>query len=457
MPISAQSLKNLTDKRTVIIMAYAKAGLGHLRVTNALYNELPKEAFIALLRSADTSTEHLHRITSAHKFTRSIMESTQNGLLENVFTKLYKAFLKQNTDIVYNQISAILTQRMEVPKQVVIIATHFGLAHQISYIKRKLEKENNIKVYLVVQVTDDSPQKVWYVEGADIIFTPSEHTKNKLEEYANISSNKYSHTQQDKTPKFIAINYPLAPDLFKNLKENEFEDKMKQVDITKKSEINVMVPISGAAVGMDFYIKLIPMIHSLNNRIRFYIAVKHAPFTKDFIQKISSLDYVKVFTSADYRDIVDIYDELYKLMIFSIEISKPSEQAFKCLLNPRQRGGVFMFFANPVGRQEFDNLAYLRREKLIPSEGENKLLWKDRNSVFDNKELSELIKASRGLELPFHSETSAAFINKCINSGLIKNALEHQKFKSYANGAEIFWKTVDDLLERNPPSITTII
>ena len=102
-------------------------------------------------------------------------------------------------------------------------------------------------------------------------------------------------------------------------------------------------------------------------------------------------------------------------------------------------------------------MAYLRREKLIPSEGENKLLWKDRNSVFDNKELSELIKASRGLELPFHSETSAAFINKCINSGLIKNALEHQKFKSYANGAEIFWKTVDDLLERNPPPITSII
>src|SRR3990172_7645813 len=115
MPISAQSLKNLTDKRTVIIMAYAKAGLGHLRVTNALYNELPKESFIALLRSSDSSTEYLHRITSSH-----------------IFTKLYKAFLKDNTDMVYNQISAILTQRMQVPNKVVIVATHFGLAHQIS-------------------------------------------------------------------------------------------------------------------------------------------------------------------------------------------------------------------------------------------------------------------------------------------------------------------------------------
>ncbi|HLB51571.1 hypothetical protein A3F07_01565 [candidate division WWE3 bacterium RIFCSPHIGHO2_12_FULL_38_15] len=449
MPVTAQKFKNLTDDKTIIIMAYAKAGLGHLRVTNALYNELPKESFIALLRSSDSSTEYLHRITSSHSFTRSLMEKTQNGLLENIFTKLYKAFLKDNTDMVYNQISAILTQRMQVPNKVVIVATHFGLAHQISYIKKRLEKENNLKMYLIVQVTDDSPQKVWYVEGADLIFTPSLLTKVKLEEYAQISNKK----EENKKPKIIASTYPLAPDLFKNLTDREFEEKINQADISKSSEINIMVPISGAAVGMDFYIKLLPMIHSLNNRSRFYLVVKQAPFTKDFINKISNLDYVKVFTSGDYRDIVDIYDELYKLMTFSIEISKPSEQAFKCLLNPSQRGGVFMFFANPVGRQEFDNLAYLRREKLIPSEYENKLLWKNHNTIFDNKSAVELIKTSRGLELPFHSEASAVFINKCLNSGLLKKSLEYQKFKTFPKGTEIFWNKVDELLEKNPPPI----
>jgi len=433
MQNAAHTFKNLIDKKTIIIMAYAKAGLGHLRVTDALYNALPQEAFAVLLRSTDSSTEHLHRITSTHKFTRNLLEKTQNGLLENVFAKIYKAFLKQNTEIVHSQISAILTQRMEVPKKVVIVATHFGLAHQISHIKESLEKENGIKVYLVVQVTDDSPQKVWYVEGADIIFTPSAHTQSKLKEYAKNS--------RAKKPKIISIPYPLAPDLSKDLTDKEFEERINQVDISKRSEINIMVPISGAAVGMDFYTKLIPLMYSLNNRMRFYIVVKHAPFTKVFIHKISTLDYVKVFTSGDYRDIVEIYDELYKYKVFSMEITKPSEQAFKCLLNPSQRGGVFMFFANPVGRQERDNLAYLKRGKLIPYARENKVLWNNSNvdTLFDKKTI-------RGLELPFHSEASAAFINKCLNSESLKKALENYKSKPRTNGVGIFWDRVDKLL-----------
>lgn len=60
-----KSLEPLKDKSLLIIFAYAPAGLGHLRVTDALYQGLPKDINTPLiLGSQDETITYLHRLMS---------------------------------------------------------------------------------------------------------------------------------------------------------------------------------------------------------------------------------------------------------------------------------------------------------------------------------------------------------------------------------------------------------
>lgn len=62
------SLAALSKKSTLVILAYSPTGLGHLRVTNALYEGLPKDISPILLGAQDKTTGNLHRFVSAHPF-----------------------------------------------------------------------------------------------------------------------------------------------------------------------------------------------------------------------------------------------------------------------------------------------------------------------------------------------------------------------------------------------------
>ena len=175
-----EEAKILKNKETVIILAYAPAGLGHLRVTDALYHGLPKTANPLLLGSQDKSITRIHRILSIHPIFRFFFELGQSGIPQYIVTYVYRNYLWLLTKLIYQQLTTILDQRIEETKTVLIIATHFGLAHQIAAIKDKLAKERKVKIVLAVQVTDDSPQYMWYIPGADLTFVPSEYTRREL-------------------------------------------------------------------------------------------------------------------------------------------------------------------------------------------------------------------------------------------------------------------------------------
>ena len=76
------------------------------------------------------------------------------------------------------------------------------------------------------------------------------------------------------------------------------------------------------------------------------------------------------------REVVDHYDVLLEKKIISLEVTKPSEQAFKGLLGTQSRGGVILLFSQPVGSQEYDNLDFLVRHSLVPSKETNLRLWR---------------------------------------------------------------------------------
>src|SRR5579871_5517363 len=170
----------LFDPSLVIVFATAPAGLGHLRVTDALYHGLPKEANVVLLGAQDKSISSLYRFISIHPITRQMMEWVQHGYPEELFTLGYRYYLRSQTELLLQQLQTILDERMNVPRSMLIVATHFALAHQLAQIKEYLMKKTSTRIFLAVQVTDDSPQMIWYVQGADAIFVPSDVTRKKL-------------------------------------------------------------------------------------------------------------------------------------------------------------------------------------------------------------------------------------------------------------------------------------
>lgn len=438
-----QNLNSLSQKALMIVFTYAPAGLGHMRVTDALYEGLPKNITPVLLGSQDTSISNIHRLTSVNFLGRKIMEMTQRGLLEDIFAYFYRSYLRANTQILSEQMLTLLDQRLELAKTVLVVSTHFGLAHQIAAIKEKLQYERKIKVFLAVQVTDDSPQHMWYVPDADLIFVPSEKTKQELL--------RYGKNSKLKPVDIIVSPYPVSL----NLREALSQDKKLNKELQSVKEggvpINIAVPVSGAAVQLSFFTKLLSGLFYKSDRFKFHIISRAANYTKDFLSLMISKPYVRLHVSDHYREVVNKYEEVYKKNPILLEITKPSEQAFKALLSPNQSGGAILLFSEAVGRQEYDNLAFLQRHKLIPTLHEHQRLWhlSDSNQNLSGDDRFMLLNW-RGLILPNRSAQAIQFIWWCLNQNIFRDMLKF-KFKDKNNeiadnGVSIFWEHVSKYL-----------
>lgn len=434
----------------MLVFSYSPAGLGHLRVTEALYDGLPSKVTPILLGSQDKSITNIHRLVSLHPLMRSLFEWAQSpGTQEYFFTHLYRMSLRRGAKLLYKQVVTLLEQRLERPKTLLIIATHFGLAHQIAAIKDKLEKEQKIKVVLVVIVTDDSPQFIWYVDRADLIFVPSVYTQKKLQAYAG-------KTKQSKT-RIIVNPYPVSPVLNQELSINKFQERIAQLDNKQQSRMHFVFPVSGAAIGMDFFVKLVDQLYAKCARCFFHIVAKTSLYTLPYLNELMSRPYVKLHLANSDRETVDLYEQVYRQNNFALEITKPSEQAFKALIPNHKVGGSILLFAEPVGRQEIDNLNFMVKHGLIPNLTQQRYLWslaqkKAELNVLKNKpDLWEKSQYWRGVVLPHHSHNSAQFIWWGHNSGLfkrmMKNTRQSPQVQDFAeevspNGVITFWDKV---------------
>lgn len=438
------------DKSLVVIFTYALAGLGHLRVTKALSEGLPKDIDPVLFGSFDKNIQGIHSFISVHKITRDLMEWVQRGQPQKIFTRLYRKYLRSHTDVWYSQISLIFDQKIDVPRNIVVVATHFGLAHQLAVIKDKIEKEEGVKIFLVVQVTDDTPQYIWYVPGADLTFVPSEFTKKGLEEYG----------KQEKLPpiKIEVLPYPISPILDKKIDESRLDDRLGQLDPTCSKTINVCLPVSGAAVDMEFYSALIKKLDKKCPWFNFHVVLRDVPFTQLFMQKLKNRENVHLYTSPHDRRVVTLYEDTYVNNVISLEVTKPSEQAFKVLYDTNQIGGSVILFAKPVGRQEQDNLDFMRRHGFILSVEERDFLWKKslNDESLGNDELNHIFsdeKKVRGIELPFGSTNASNFIYWALKNGVLKRISEHglkapkmDNIETRSDGVKLFWDRIGKML-----------
>lgn len=422
-------LKTLTSKDTLVILTFAKAGLGHLRVTYALLEALPKGTRSSIFSTLDTTTTFMHRLTSTNPVLRELAELTQHGLAERIFTSLYTRILRLKANALLPQIEATLNNLKPRPKRVIFVSTHFGLAHQLAALKLKLNEVSKVEASLVVVVTDDSPQRAWSVPGADLTVVPSKLTKLRLN-----------------APNTKVVHYPLSTKLGHELKMAKFLYKFKQASPDSRVKIKVSLPVSGAAVGLGFYESLAISLHKLEPRFTFHITSRDSAYTKSFLERIEKLPQAKVYKYEYDRAVVANYNKIISQNTIAYEVTKPSEQAFKALYSPKQSGGVILLFAHPVGRQEYDNLAYLSRNKLIPSKEDQNLLW---TLSRQNKEIPAalLTKARnwRGVRLPRGSGKSALFINWMLNVGVFRQMMGFDK-KDKSRGATDIWKLVNDIV-----------
>lgn len=446
--------KVLGQKSLVLVFTYAPTGLGHLRVTKALYEGLPKGVNPILLGAQAKNISAFHRITSIHPLTRTLFEIAQNGIFEDVFSQVYRNYLHSTTATLYQQLVSILDQQIQLPKTLLVVATHFSLAQQLSEIKTKLAREKKIQVFLIVQLTDDTPQHIWYVPRADLTFVPSERTREELARYGRLA--------RLPPTRFVVTPYPVSPLLAKPLSQTEYAERLLQILKNRENIIHASIPISGAAVGLDFYRKLFPTLNSLSARFCFHIVCKIAPYTQRFLHQLLKYNYIRLHTSNHDREIVDKYEQMYLRHVISLEITKPSEQAFKALISPQQVGGAILYLATPVGRQEYDNVYFLRRHNLIPLESEQEYLWSLSNESKNmrSQTAKKLFKDAvhwRGLRLPDDPIQAAKFINWSVQCGLLNRMIRWRITRRNENrhahelrsdGVEQFWKEVTGFLNK---------
>ena len=383
-----------------------------MRVTDALFHGLPEGTDSEIIGSYDKSIENIHRFTSIHPVVRRIYEWALDGPLMFFFTRIYKSTLKRSTKTLYKQITDSITKRTIIPRRILVVATHFAIAHQLTVIKEKIEKEKNVKIFLVVQVTDDYAHPMWYVDGADLIVVPSHKT---MDSFADIGRKLMLPAV-----KFAVAPYPLSPFLSLPLTSEELTERLGSTAANRDDFINVSIPVSGAAANLMFYKELVNAMGTISQRFIFHIVSRVAPYTKMFLDDISKKGFVKVHSSADDREIVDSYDAEFEKEVMCLEVTKPSEQAFKALVGAESRGGVIMFFSEPFGPQEKSNIAFLERHSLIPSMALNEQLW-------EQPEITEDLRSQfcgwRGVRLPNNPQKAANFIWWLLESGIFPQML----------------------------------
>ena len=413
----------------LLIFTYAPAGLGHLRVTDALVDSRPQKYPYIMLGSYDKFLTSIHRFFSTNFIAKWVFTVAQYGLLEDWLTAVYRWVLVSTSKQIYSQLLETITGRKEAD-DVWVVATHFGMAHQIGAIKEQLIKETGKKIRLVVQVTDDTSQHIWCVRGADLTFVPSLDTKRELEEYAN---------SKKMNLKFEVAPYPLCPALTDKLED---VSSRTRAFASQESQINVAVPISGAAVGLPFITRLISLVLKKSSRFKFWVIVKKSVYTEVFLSGISKLANVNLVTGRNDNEMISLYELLYQDHLMHLEITKPSEQAFKAILPPSLVGGSILLFTNPVGRQEFENIEFLVRQGLMPKSNYGGSLGKD----------SCPVSLPRAIRLSKDPEIAANFILWGLNSGFFSKASSADyKFPDSSlvsgevgsKGAEKFWQITE--------------
>ena len=121
------------------------------------------------------------------------------------------------------------------------------------------------------------------------------------------------------------------------------------------------------------------------------------------------------------------------------------------MISPKEVGGTILLFNQPVGRQEYENLNFLKRHNLIPSKIEKFHLWElaEKNNPV-SESILDMAHNWRGLRLPLEESKTAQFIVWCFKQKIFQKMMHFgHLFKSPEigdDGVERFWQKVVEYL-----------
>ncbi len=425
---------------TLILFTAAPTGLGHIRVMDALKDGLYPGVKYETVGLGNVNAGKIHSLGSRIPFLTKITEFYQtNPLAEAVVSKFYLDYLRRQKKETLGYLTEVAQKHPE-NKFWVVISTHYALAFSILSVEKEVKEKFGVDIMLCVVVTDDSPQRVWAVKGADIIFVPSEKTRDGLIKLG---------IEPDRLK---IVSFPVSPRLAQNLNNQELQGVIEQLDPIGSTPMQIEIPVSGAAVQLPYLETVIKTLAPGN--FQFTVIGLSSPYTFGFFEKITKLPHVQTSIGTTNAQTVQLYESLfYQPIRPAVEITKPSEQAFKAILKPRERGGVILLLTQPVGRQEYDNLNFLQRHRLMPSKEEERIL----EEVVHGKELTSEEGAKlhymashwRAIQLPSDSLKTADFIKGLRSQRILASMLSYVPETSdelTSDGVKMIWDEINKKL-----------
>ena len=424
----------------LFIFTTAPTGLGHIRVMNALKEALPVGADSEIIGLQQYGANRQHVLSSRNPLLLKIMEFVQtHSWAERIASTVIVWYVKKHAAGALLSLDLVAKKHPE-KKHWVIIATHYALAFWIAAHRSEIMEKFGVKITLCVTVTDDSPQRPWLVKDADLVFVPSRYTANTMIGFGMSAE------------KIRVVAYPISPLLTQKLSASELQLVTDQLDPTKQTPLQIVIPISGAAVQLNYLEHLIRTLSYGN--FFFTVVGQESSYTQQFFEDLTHLSHVQTSIGASNLQTVEFYDSIFdQTSRPAVEITKPSEQSFKALLEPNERGGVILLFTRPVGRQENDNIAFMRRHGIMPSEEQEQnleeVLLSSENP--DQKILTSVLsdaKQWRCLSLPTDAAKTVIFIQKLKQLGILNSMSQYTEVDNpelRSDGVATIWKEVGKL------------
>ncbi|HEX6976829.1 MAG TPA: hypothetical protein VF185_00525 [Patescibacteria group bacterium] len=422
---------------TLILFTAAPTGLGHIRVMDALKDGLYPGAKYETVGLGNVNAGKIHSLGSRIPFLTKLTEFYQtNPLAERFVSKFYLDYLKRQKGETLSYLSDVAKKHPD-SKFWVVISTHYALAFSILSVKKEVKEKFGVDIMLCVVVTDDSPQRVWAVKGADIIFAPSTKTRDGL-------------VKLGVDPAVVkVISFPVSPRLAQHLSNDELQGVIEQLDPEGSYPMQIEIPVSGAAVQLPYLETIIKTLAP--EAFQFTVIGLSSSYTVGFFERITKLPHVQTSIGTTSKQTVELYESLfYQPIRPAVEITKPSEQTFKAILKPRERGGVILLLTAPVGRQEYDNLNFLQRHRLMPNKEEQKILEEVTNgrklTDEEGAKLHYMASHWRAIQLPNDPLKAASFIKGLRKQRILASMLSYVSETSdelTSDGVKMIWDEIN--------------
>jgi hypothetical protein len=446
-PKYTMQIEKLTHQEVKVVLGTSPTGLGHIRVTKALLDGLPENIQPEVIGIDDATVSFLYHIISTNIYLRSFFEFTQtNPIAEKLTTMILRHSQASDLKPTIKSLQKIIDNNPEI-KKIVFVSTHPAIATKIQkIIKKKIFK---IPILHTVIVTDDSPQRFWMIP-ADRLVVPSRDTLRKMKQQFQEDRTNYAN--------IIVAPYPINPKYKRVLESHVLFNKQEQLDPDNPQRARVCIPISGAAVQLEFYKSVVEELTCESSshegrEFTFSIITREGNFTQPFVDYFRNNSQVLFHIGANDLQTVQLYDELYEqLNPPTLEITKPSEQCFKVLTGPNTAGGPILLLTDPVGRQEHDNLKYLERFGFMPSSSTHEKLYQKLLSERKSEVMDFIPQARtwRALKLPSDPYEACKFIIACFQCGIFQAM---QNFIGYTttdeiapNGVDIIWNEINSII-----------